>query len=432
MNYSLYLFGINNGTFIQYPMDGESTLLQSLCTNTNGIQLVIHRKASLVYHIYLRQLGIDSSQLFGMGLVTNGVYIRDIKTLYQTFDKIFSQIVFNGKILRLTGTGKISFLQDNFAINKAVVEQTETLVRGIVDKELTPCSVQLRQNFSGMIGSKSIAVEERNSEILKLCEQYNVVRIYSKENASSSINYVEQTISNLYKENAKLKSDYNTLLAQKKQYRNVVFLMLGILACSIGLFFLNGSLNEVKGKLSDANKTIKAQTSSIALLNSRVDSVSHELDDTKLRLRSTRQERDSAQARLNRFKNQVEETMPILISKIEIGNVFVNGNIETDYGNRIHSSRTMFLKPRITYKGVKTSENINLYVRLYTPSGLSTGNSSPRGYSYSSSIYVYSGENSDYLIGWGRDKVGHWDAGNYRIEIWYGDVCLKSQSFTIY
>jgi hypothetical protein len=34
--------------------------------------------------------------------------------------------------------------------------------------------------------------------------------------------------------------------------------------------------------------------------------------------------------------------------------------------------------------------------------------------------------------GWGSDKSGHWDRGNYRFEIWWKGNKLYSQSFKIY
>ena len=425
MNYSLYLFGTNKGAYIQYPSDGEETFLRPLCGSVKGTQLTIHRKDALTHYAFFRQLGSDSSQVFGICLVTNGVYIKDIKVLYQAFDKIFSRIVFNGKILRLTGTGKISYLSDNFASDKTNVEQTEVLIREIVKEDLVTYAAHTRQNFSGLIATKTIALEERNSEILKAIDQNHVVHVYSNDNANSSINYVEQTNSNLYKENSQLRADYSKLQAQKKQYRNVILLVLAVLACGVGLFFLNGTLNDTKNDLSNAR-------SEISELNSKVCSLSEELENTKNSLRITREERDEAQQKMNDLKDKVGSSIPIIITDIQIANTSSGGDIETDYGNTIYSSSTMYLKPKITYTGIKTGENIDLNIKFYTPTGMSTGSSSPYGCSYSTSMYVYSGENTETLLGWGGSSRGHWSSGTYRFEIWYGTVCLKAKSFTIY
>ena len=425
MNYSLYLFGTSKGAYIQFPSDGEEAFLHPLCASVKGSQLTVHRKDALTHYAFFRQLNTDSSQVFGICLVTNGVYIKDIKVLYQAFDKIFSRIVFSGKILRLTGTGKISYLTDNFASDRLSIEQTEIIVREIVKEDLESYAVHTRQNFSGLIATKTIALEERNSEILKTIEQNNVVHIYSTDGANSSINYVEQTISNLYKENRQLKVDYNKLLSQKKQYRNVILLVIAVFVCGGSLLFLNGSLNDTKNELSHA----KTQVSQ---LDSQVKNLNKELENTKNSLNITREERDKIQQRMNDLKSKVESTMPIIITDIQIANMTNGGDIETDYGNTIYSRNTMYLKPKITYTGIKTGENIDLNIKFYTPSGMSTGSSSPYGCSYSASLYVYSGENTEALSGWGGASRGHWSSGTYRFEIWYSDVCLKSKSFTIY
>lgn len=424
MNYSLYLFGTNKGTYIQYPSDGEEGFFRPLCANIKGTQLTVHRKDALIHYAFYRQLGSDSSQVFGICLVTNGVYIKDIKVLYQAFDKMFSRIVFSGKIIRLTGTGKITYLADNFASDRTSVEQTELHIREIVKEDLEPYTAHSRQNYSGLIATKTIALEERNSEILKVIEQNSVVHIYSNDN-NSSINYVEQTISNLYKENGQLRADFSKLQSQKKQYRNVILLVLVVLACCVGLFFMNGSLNNTKNELSGARNKISD-------LNSRVSNLKEELDNTKTSLKITLEERDKVQQKMNDLKNTVGSSMPILITDIQIANTSSDGDIVTDYGNTIYSSNTMFLKPKISYTGIKTGENIDLNVKFYTPSGLSTGSGSPYGCSYSTSMYVYSGDNTETLSGWGSSSRGHWSSGTYRFEIWYGSICLKEKTFTIY
>lgn len=234
-----------------------------------------------------------------------------------------------------------------------------------------------------------------------------------------------QTITNLYKENRQLKVDYNKLLSQKKQYRNVVLLVLTVLVCGVCLLFLNGSLNDTKNELSHT----KTQVSQ---LDSQVKNLNNELKNAENSLNITREERDKIQQKLNDLKSKVESTMPIIITDIQIANTTNGGDIETDYGNTIYSRNTMYLKPKITYTGIKTGENIDLNIKFYTPSGMSTGSSSPYGCSYSTSLYVYSGENIEALSGWGGASRGHWSCGTYRFEIWYSDVCLKSKSFTIY
>lgn len=425
MNYSLYLFGTNKGTYLQYPLDVEEAFLRPLCYSVKDTQLTVHRKKALTYYVFLKELASGSSQVFGMCLVTNGVCIENIKTLYRTFENIFSRIVLSDKILRLSETGRISYVSDNSVFDKADVEQTELLVREIVKEDLEPYAVYTDYNFYGSIATKTIALEERNSEILKAIEENNLVHIYSNDNCNTPISYIEQTISNLHRENSQLRADYNKLQSQKKQYRNVILLIFAVFGCGVGLFLLNASLGDAKNELLSTK-------SEIGELNGKVSNLSEELDNTKASLKITCEERDEAQQKMNDLKELVGSSMPIIITDVQIANTNSNDEIETDYGNTIYSSNTMYLKPKISYTGIRTGENIDLNVKLYTPSGMSTGSSSPHGYSYSTSIYVYSGENTATLSGWGGALRGYWSSGTYRFEIWYNNVCLRARSFTIY
>lgn len=167
----------------------------------------------------------------------------------------------------------------------------------------------------------------------------------------------------------------------------------------------------------------------------RYDSVSRELSSIKSDLSSVKSElstvkseRDNAQQNLADLQARVK---PLVINEISIANKYKGGKIETDYGSTIYSSSSMYLSPKITYYGYKSGE-ITLYVKLYQNGYLRTGKESPNGYSYSDSEYIYSGENTCELSGWGGEEKGHWPAGSYRFEVWYNNSCLKSSSFTIY
>ena len=151
----------------------------------------------------------------------------------------------------------------------------------------------------------------------------------------------------------------------------------------------------------------------------------------------------SASYRLELYQTQNKELkdkiqkignkIPFIITDIQIGNTYKGGAIQTDYGQIIHSSNSMFLTPKITYDGIKPGD-YTLYYKIFYPNGsLSTGKSSPSGYSCSDSIQITEGEDNHFLLlGWGNENKGHWGRGKYRIEIWYNNSCLKSQTFTIY
>lgn len=132
------------------------------------------------------------------------------------------------------------------------------------------------------------------------------------------------------------------------------------------------------------------------------------------------------------LKREVVSVMPFVIKDVKIGNMDNDGNMETDYGNRIYSDRTMFLTPQIYYRAF-TSTSCTLYTKLYNPNGyLSTGSSSPNGYTLSKKCSVSEGDGSIDFSGWGSSIKGNWDSGDYKLEIWYNGKCMFVKNFRIF
>ena len=155
------------------------------------------------------------------------------------------------------------------------------------------------------------------------------------------------------------------------------------------------------------------------------------------RVRSSESELSDINEELSSLQSENETlrqyALPIVVNSIQIGNVDYDGNIETEYGNTIYDYKTMYLKPKIAYYGVtKIGSSITLYSKLFKNGVLSTGTSSPSGYSNSFTLNVNSGSNISYGSGWGNKERGHWSSGQYRYELWYNGMCLKAVDFTIY
>ena len=124
--------------------------------------------------------------------------------------------------------------------------------------------------------------------------------------------------------------------------------------------------------------------------------------------------------------------VPFVITSVDVANVTYEGSFINNYGSRIYSYQTRYLKPKL-YINVKTSGKYTVYTKLYMPNGsLSTGTSSPTGYSYSNTLTLYSWTTSWELSGWGSNTAGCWSAGKYRWEFWYNGEKIGEKSFTIY
>ena len=124
--------------------------------------------------------------------------------------------------------------------------------------------------------------------------------------------------------------------------------------------------------------------------------------------------------------------IPFIITKLEVANTDENNNVIQGYGETIWDFKTKYLTPRITVKPIKSTGTHTVYVKLYKNGTLSTGTSSPTGYTYSSKVTI-SGSSSQVftLAGWGSSTAGHWSMGEYRFEIWYGDYCIGSKTFQV-
>ncbi len=118
---------------------------------------------------------------------------------------------------------------------------------------------------------------------------------------------------------------------------------------------------------------------------------------------------------------------PILVNNISVWN---DGEKDKDI---IYSKNTTYIYHSadfVNIKGIVCNEEI--LIKFITPYGISTGKESPSGYSYTETIMLTPFEVSTYTSsGWGSETKGHWRAGRYRIEYWYGGKCIGSKAFTI-
>ena len=224
----------------------------------------------------------------------------------------------------------------------------------------------------------------------------------------------EPKVEYIYKEQKNNTSNKNTT------YTIITTIIFVLFICILG-----GKLLQTKKELNRAINWRYEYQNKYEKANSEKKSLSSEISSLK-------QERDNAKSELSNLKSKVSNTYPFIIKDIEIANVTYDGDIHTNYGNSLYGSSTMYLQPRIKYIGL-CSGNKTIKVKWYNPDGtIRRGTSSPYGFSQSQSMYVYSGDNTYTLSGWGYSSKGLWESGTYRIEIWYENTCLKSKTFTIY
>lgn len=144
----------------------------------------------------------------------------------------------------------------------------------------------------------------------------------------------------------------------------------------------------------------------------------------------------SAKSKIQEAYNKNQEDLdnsnkPFEITGCTVANTDKGSKIITDYGNQIYSWNSKYLQARLTIKSEKSGQ-YTIYYKLYKPDGtLSTGTSSPSGYTSSTDINIKAGTYTYQLSGWGSDTAGHWKAGNYKYEFYCNGASLGYYEFTI-
>lgn len=247
-------------------------------------------------------------------------------------------------------------------------------------------------------------------------------------------------------ENARL-SEIKT--KEKNEERNLIYRRLGcgaIIFC-IALFLICfmtcvGSGRYAETATETASETPAIEEYVVETVVEEVAEYSEEeeiLEEERRALAEERRRAEEERKAANLERQKAEEArreaeqnrLPVIYS-IEIANTTKDCKIQTNYGETIYSSETMYLMPRIRYKSY-ANRSYTFDVKWINPDGsIRRGDSSPAGYSQSFPYSLSYGEGNKYLYGWGNEPKGYWEAGRYAIEIWCNGTLLKRKEFTIY
>jgi hypothetical protein len=170
-------------------------------------------------------------------------------------------------------------------------------------------------------------------------------------------------------------------------------------------------------------------------LQSRYDILFTQNSQLQSRYDNLDSENSQLQSRYNALSADYEilsKNAKFYITSIKCGNWNDNGWL-TNPGDSLYSNQMRYLKPRISYSSV-INDSITFYIKIIEPNGALFFNSSisPSNFTYSSKINIYRGTNQTAdLSGWGN-SVSTYRAGEWTVEVWYGNVCLKSEKIRIW
>lgn len=123
------------------------------------------------------------------------------------------------------------------------------------------------------------------------------------------------------------------------------------------------------------------------------------------------------------------------IKTFDFGFKSYDGKIITNFGEKLYSSKSQYICPRISVKFDRAYENDEIQCKLYCRGELCTGEDSSNGYTYIDTIHYYGMEGMEAeieLLGWGSSYSGTWPSGNYRFEVYFNNELIGSETFHIY
>ena len=434
MSSTVYVFGNLSDGYTQYPTDSSQDIFKLEVSRASApAQLVVHRDGNMMYYSYILSFG---KYHIGFCTLNNGVAMFDFVKIVEIYKNLVERLVERGYIIGLDENGELRPLTSRLYLNLDEL--------GYITDTLTEASDQLKYTKLPPVDySKScdsiaeLALSDGNALISQTAAKNGYTYVYQHDNwASARLNGFISTLKKSKEENYRLKTENDNLKAriakvnrQKKQFKLVVFLAIAIIACGIFLFTLNSDLDRARETIYSQDNTIIEQKNTITNLLSDIETKEGEISRKNSEINTLKSDKDKLQEQLSEFSS----AYPIKITNMEFANIKDDNSVVNSAGSTLYSN-AKYISPVITYTALRSGEDITLYIRFYK-SGKSYEYSanSPSGYTYSTSIYVYSGSgNTASLRGWGSNSGNSWRKGQYRCEVWYNNRCLYSRNFTVY
>lgn len=277
-----------------------------------------------------------------------------------------------------------------------------------LDEERLPEELLLRNELSEAKDTIKVLKESlgQAQQHKKLAEEYKqTIKTLQHEISEKDNNII--TLSNTI-------NGLDQSLTQTKNKRGKwgwIFVCLFVLVCLV----LGSQLNK-NNNLESHNNVL---SENLAVLNKKIQasqekntSISTELESKTLQLQEV----------TNKYK-KLQRIHPVIIKNIDIAFVDGYNEIITDYGYTLYSRNAKFIQPKITYTSTE-NQSVAFKCKLYFNNKWNN--------TWNSNRTVSEGENVLTLTKCGRDTYYNWGTGSYTLEIWVGDVCLKSKNFNIY
>lgn len=279
MNSSIYIFGNLSSGYTQYP-DEESTssIFQKFYTKAKATtQIAIRRDGNLIYYAYIRKL--EQGKYIGLCVLLNGTAVTKFEGLFSLFENVISNLVTKGYLIKYNDSGNLIANTEHLYMNREEIDLVAESLKGGFDSMQSTAMKLPPVNYA--ISSESVeefAVEDNAEDILKSSYTNGYTYIYKSKGFNTALmNSYQGVLSKISKENeslktenSNLKDEINRILRQKKQFKNVVFLVFVVIGCGVGIYYLYAHLNFAQRKIESANHTISLKDRVIDEKNDRI------------------------------------------------------------------------------------------------------------------------------------------------------------------
>lgn len=422
MNSSIYVFGNLAKGYTQYPTDSTVEIFQNeYIKSTSPAQIVVHRDGNLMYYSYI--LTFDDHYL-GFCTVINGAAYVDFEKMFGIYENLIDRLVESGYLIGLGENGNIRPLSTELYLSSDELNFiTDYLTEEF--KKLSTISLPPVDYSISRESSEHMSAADGNAAILQSTYTNSYTIIHKDEDwASEKVYSYRNVLKNLSAEKEQLATevkDLNSKLTktekQKKQFKWITILGVAIVIIMILLISSQSKLEKANDKISD-------KTAEITELRSELIQKDNTISSKNSRISALESEKAGIESKLSNLAS----TYPIVITSLQFKNVDYHGNTINDVGSTIYFN-TQYLKPVIKYNGYANAD-ISLRARYYKKdNGVYLSKDLTSDHTY----YVGEGSNRTLeLRGWGNPDGTGWPAGQYRCEIWKGNVCLYAKEFTIY
>lgn len=381
VNSSIYIFGSFDNGYTQYPDNYAKEIYQNFFAQTySKSQIIIHRDKDLMYYGYVRKLD-KKSQYIGFCVLLNGMMLTNVSNLFSVFESTIAEMVSRGDIIAFNEQGNIISVTDSLADKLSEVNAITAILRNGIDgmesftKTLPPVNYSVSNTET-----KVFAINDPNDNIVNASYKYAYTYVLKSKGCDTSfisgyrgvIRKLHKDKEDLASEYSKLKTEFEKLNRQKKQYRNVIILCLILVFCGIGLYFLNNNLNSTKHTLEMSQKDNAKKQMTIQNQDSIISAQNSNISDLESSLSFEQRKRSEAETELNTIKDLHSDRQPLFVKNTSFS--YSSGWLSFEYYGYYDTTVTL---------GVRAFDGNNSYSN-------STSFTVQKGH-HSGSIYLNSG-----------------------------------------